>query len=165
MLCGLQTPEETLEQLENGKNIILGEGCWVGLKEDKEAEKYNFRSNYNIFLSGIVAIQKKWIMWRVKIWPITFHFIILSTNQNAQNRLFGVVSQRNSDYIVIKRHNMPVPARILALPASLRISLERLNSSIIFLRAMQNISMKINWKLDRFSENDLLFLIFLSREQ
>ena len=53
-LCGLQTPEETLEQLENNNNIVLGEGVLVGLKENKEAEEYNFRSNSNIFLSGIV---------------------------------------------------------------------------------------------------------------
>ena len=46
MLCGLQTPEETLEQLENNNNI-------VGLKENKEAEKYNFRSNSNIFCPGL----------------------------------------------------------------------------------------------------------------
>ena len=29
-----------------------GRGCWVGLKENKEAEKYNFRSNSNIFCPG-----------------------------------------------------------------------------------------------------------------
>ena len=53
MLCGLQAPEETLEQLENNNNIVLEEGCWVGLKENKEAEKYNFRSNSNIFFPGL----------------------------------------------------------------------------------------------------------------
>ena len=36
----MQTPEETLEQLENNNNIVFGRGCWVGLKENKEAEKY-----------------------------------------------------------------------------------------------------------------------------
>ena len=61
MLCGLQTPGETLEQLENNNNIVLGRGCWVGLKENKEAEKYNFRSNSNYILSGIVYKFFTWI--------------------------------------------------------------------------------------------------------
>ena len=34
--------------------IVLGEGGgWVGLKENKEAEKYNFCSNSNIFCPGL----------------------------------------------------------------------------------------------------------------
>ena len=45
MLCGLKTPEETLEQQQH----CFGGGGWVALKENKEAEKYNFFSNSNIF--------------------------------------------------------------------------------------------------------------------